>query len=141
MLICQLCPEGDNEILPGTEFDHIKLMHSDVLDEVRQKIEDGTAPVMHTGNAFDVIRHMATMIEQRLVRSEAELMAAIEQAEIKAKFHEKQGHRYRAMIGFCDWLVAQIDAGMPLDPTVVRARAKKVRHAWPTAPEQEGASE
>lgn len=140
MLICQLCPEGDNEIPPGTEFDHIKLMHSDVLEEVREKIA-AAGPQMHTGNAFDVIRHMATMVEKRLIEVEAELMSTAEMAQTRAGFYDKQGHRYRAMLGFCDWLVETIDNGLPLDPAVVRARAKKVRHAWPAAPEKEGVSE
>lgn len=140
MLICQLCPEGDNEIPPGTEFDHIKLMHSDVLEKVAERFAD-TVPTIHSGNAFDVIRHMTTMVETRLQHIEAELTGAIEVAETRAKFYEKQGTRYRAMLDFCDWLVKMIDEGAELDPAIIRGRAKRVRHAWPTEPDREGVSE
>jgi len=110
-------------------------MHSDVLEEVAERFKDAT-PHVHTGNAFDLIRHMTTSIEKRLVHSEAELTAAIEVAETRAKFYEKQGMRYRAMLDFCDWLVATIDAGANLDPAIIRGRAKRVRHAWPTEPDK-----
>lgn len=140
MLICTICPEGENEIPPGMEFDHIKLMHSDVLDEVAKRVQGGSAGLA-AGTPHEIAHHMIDLMANRNAFLEGELSGLMAVAETKEAFHSKQAHRYRAMIGFCDWLVTQIDNGMPLDPAVVRARAKKVRHAWPTADEQKGADE
>lgn len=137
MRICQLCPEGDNEIPPGTEFDHIRLMHSEILEAAREQISEAL-PGFRTGTPFEAIRHMLGLIEQHHEHVEAELVGLTAMAETRAGFYEKQGYRYRAMLAFCDWLVEQIDAGNPLDPQHVRAQAKRVRHAWPTVTEEKG---
>lgn len=138
MLICTICPEGENEIPVGMEFDHIRLMHSDVLEAVAEKVQSGTAGLA-SGTPADVAHHMIHIMEQRSAFLEGELAGMTSMAETKQAFHEKQAHRYRAMISFCDWIVQYCDSGEELDRTAIRARAKKVRHAWPTTDEQKGA--
>lgn len=141
MLICTLCPDGENEIPVGMEFDHIRLMHSDLLEEVAKQVGNTTGTGMIAGTPAQAARHMIDLLDKRNDFLEHELAGMSAMAETKQKFHEKQAHRYRAMIGFCDWLVESIDSGAVLDLAYVRDRAKKVRHAWPTEDEQEGASE
>lgn len=140
MLICTLCPEDDNEIPPGTEFEHIRLNHAEVLEEVERKMSGPDSPLF-AGSPATVAHHMIELMNDRIAHLSHELAVSASIAETKEAFHEKQGFRYRAMIDFCDWLVKHVEEGNPLDPQQVAARAKKVRHAWPEKAETKGTTE